>query len=486
MIQRAVSMQMHGLRNSQRSSLRNDSFVTSTGCGKTPSYFNASRVALQKVRSTDDSEPEGNRFLASSTEFIDSLLEKQKKSLKKQEETNESLQLQLEAMRASDAPKLAVSVIEWLVGLNTSLQENEVKRLKELEADRDKFVAEWEEFEQKTENMDPLEIDDLMGQIATGEDASLQATSIVISAFVSATLLSWGSTFFGINVATLLPDPSVPSASDLSTWAMWTLPYVGATAAAGAILGFQWIGNRGTFRFLADDSFFGKLHPTAVLSLSSALAYSQAIAYQGVWLLFFLNLYRGGGNSFSLDPTAADEAAVQQAMGSLIAAPKLMILIAGPAAVVSAAAVEAGYFLIKESINGAVQEVFQNNGTAVLDPENGFRVIKQIESSDAENEKYNVNGITDYKESRIIMGGMMGGSSSPKAPPKVPSLATLEMSAQEFWLTASRVFLASMWMGAETLITGNLWMAAGTGGVGMAVGMAASRQRAREAGLDDD
>ena len=71
-----------------------------------------------------------------------------------------------------------------------------------------------------------------------------------------------------------------------------------------------------------------------MFSLSSALAYSQAIAYQGVWLLFFLNLYRGdGGNNFSLDPSAADEAIVQQAMGSLVAAPKLIALVAGPAAV---------------------------------------------------------------------------------------------------------------------------------------------------------
>jgi hypothetical protein len=470
-------MQIHGLRNSQRSSLRIGSFATSRRCGKNPSYCITRRTTSQKARSTDDSDPEGDGFLASSTEFIDSLLEKQKKNLQKQAETDESLQLQLEAMRASNAPKFAISVIEWLVGLNRSLWENEVKRLKELEADRDKFVAEWKEFEQKTDTMDPLEIDNLMGQVATGEDASLQATSIVISAFVSATLLSWGSTFFGVSVATLLPDPSVPSASDLSTWAMWTLPYVGATAAAGAILGFHWIGNRGTFRFLADDSFFGTLHPTAVLSLSSALAYSQAIAYQGVWLLFFLHLYRGEGTRFSLDPAAADEAVVQQAMGSLVAAPKILILIAGPAAVVSAAAVEAGYFLVKESINGAVQGIFQKgNGIAVLDPENGFQVL----------EKYNVDGIGDHEEKRIIIGGTIGDRSPLKVPPEVPSLAKLEMSTQEFWLTASRVFLASMWMGAETLVTGNLWMAAGTGAVGMAVGMGASRQRAREAGLGDD
>lgn len=491
-MQRALSMQLQGFRNSQRSS-RINSFLTSRRFGKNPSYCNAKRTIVGKVRRTDDSEPEKYKFLdeansslkASATEMIDSLVARQKKNLQKQEETDESLQLQLEAMRAN-APKFAISVMEWLVGLNASLRDNEVKRLKELEEDRDKFVAECEEFEQQIENIDALEVENLMGQVATGEDASLQATSTVISAFVSATLFSWGSTFFGINVATLLPDPFIPSASDLSTWAIWTFPYVGATAAAGAILGFQWIGNRGTFRFLADDSFFEELHPTAVFSLSSALAYSQAIAYQGVWLLFFLNLYRGGGTSFSLDPAAADEAVVQQAMGSLVAAPKVLLLIAGPAAVVSAAAVEASYFLAKESINSAVQEIFQKDGTAVLDPENGFQVLKEIKSSDAVNEKSNVNGISDYEETRIIMGGTIGGSSPVKAPPKIPSLAKLEMSSQEFWLTAGRVFLASVWMGAETLVTGNLWMATATGAVGIAVGVAASRQRARESGLGDD
>jgi hypothetical protein len=492
MLQRAVFMQMHGLSNglkfSQKSSLGSGPFLKSKRCGKPPNYFHSKRFHSYRVRSTDDSEPKNSGLLEKSTAFVDGMIEKQKKTLKQQEEADENLQLQLEAMRAGDAPKFLISILEWLVGITVSLRENEVKRLADLENDRDKFVAEWKDFEEKTDKMDPIEVDDLMERVATGEDASLRATSIVISAFVSATLLSWGSTFFGINVATLLPDPSIPSVSDLSTWAMWTLPYVGATAAAGAILSPQWIGNRGTFRFLAEDSFFGKLHPTAVLSLSSALAYSQAIAYQGVWLLLSLNLYRGEATSnFSLDPAAADEAAVQQAMGSLVAGPKLLILIAGPAAVISAAAIEAGYFLIKESVNSTVQDIFQDDGstTVVIDPEKGFQVLKKIGSTDAENEKYNVNGVTDYEETRIIMGGSFTTPQTltTTTPPKVPSLANLEMSTEEFWLTAGRVFLASTWMGAETLITGNLWMAAATGTVGMAVGMLARRTKAR---LGDD
>jgi hypothetical protein len=219
-----------------------------------------------------------------------------------------------------------------------------------------------------------------------------------------------------------------------------------------------------------------------VFSLSSALAYSQAIAYQGVWLLFFLNLYRGdGGNNFSLDPSAADEAIVQQAMGSLVAAPKLIALVAGPAAVLSAAAVETSYFLAKELVNGVVQDVFQSDdGAAIIDPESGLIVLKEIKNSDEENEKYNVNGITNYEEKTII------GTITIGAPPTVPSLASLEMTPQEYWLTAGRVFLASMWMGAETLLTGNLWMAAATGAVGLAVGIGAKRSRGREAGLGDD
>ncbi len=475
---------MHGLHGGFRTSHRSGSCLKHNPlqkCGNTPRYFTSRRITSHRVHSSNDSDSESG-FIEKSTEFIDGLLEKQKKNLQKQEETNESLQLQLEAMRASDAPKFAVSVIEWLVKLNGSLRENEMVRLKELEADRDKFVAEWKEFEAKTENMDPIELDNLMDTVATGEDASFRATSVVVSAFVSAILFSWGSTFFGVDVANLLPDPSIPTASDLTTWAMWTLPYVGATAAAGAIFGIDWIGNRGTFRFLADDSFFAKLHPTAVFSLSSALAYSQAIAYQGVWLLFFLNLYRGdGGNNFSLDPSAADEAIVQQAMGSLVAAPKLIALVAGPAAVLSAAAVETSYFLAKELVNGVVQDVFQSDdGAAIIDPESGLIVLKEIKNSDEENEKYNVNGITNYEEKTII------GTITIGAPPTVPSLASLEMTPQEYWLTAGRVFLASMWMGAETLLTGNLWMAAATGAVGLAVGIGAKRSRGREAGLGDD
>lgn len=360
MIQRAVRMQLHGLTTSglkipQKSSVRIDPFLTSKHWGNNQSIINVKRLRSHRVYSTNDSEPKESSFLQKSTEFLDGLLEKQKETLKKSEETDENLQLQLEAMRAGDAPSILIKVIQWLINVNASIRESEVRRIKELEEQREKLVAEWTEFEQKTENMDPIELDKIINQVATGEDASIQATSIVLSAFVTATLLSWGSTFFGINVATLLPDPSFPTASDLTTWAIWTLPYVGATAAASAILGHQWIGNRGTFRFLADDSFFANLHPTAVLSLSSALGYSQAVVYQAIWLLFFLKLYRGDTFSF-LDPAAADEAAVQQAMGSLVATPKILVLLAGPAAVVSSAAVEAGYFVLKESINGVVQE----------------------------------------------------------------------------------------------------------------------------------
>ena len=359
MIQRAVRIQtlgVHsGLRITQKSSLRRNDLAGSRKWGKHHSNLNLGRFQSHVVHSKDDSELEGSAFLKKSTEFVDGIIEKQKKTLKQHEETDEQLQLQIEALRAREAPKFAVDFLEWLIKLNISLRETEVKRLKDLEADRNKYVAEWTEFEKSTQNAEPEQVENLMMQVATGEDAAVQATSLVISAFVSASLLSWGSTFFGVNVATLLPDPSLPSLSNLSTWAAWTLPYIGATLAAGAILGPQFISNRGTFRFLAEDAFFSKLHPTAVLSVSSALAYSQAVTYQAVWLLLFLNLFRGDG-TFSLDPAAADEAAVQQAMGSLVAGPKLLGLIAAPAAVVSTAAIEAGYFLLKETINSTVQE----------------------------------------------------------------------------------------------------------------------------------
>jgi hypothetical protein len=409
--------------------------------------------------------------LKKATGIVDSIVERQKKNLQKQEQTSQQLELQLEALRANDAPKFAIKIMEKIVALNASLTETEVKRLQDLEADNIKFTSEWKDFEEKLDNMDPLAIDDLVDQVATGEDASLRATSLVITAFLSATFLTWGSTFFGMNVSAILQEPAIPSVGDLTTWLMWTLPYVGATAAGAAIFGINFIGNRGTSRFLADDSFFGKIHPTTVLSLSSALAYSQAIAYQGVWLLFFLNLYRGEGNTFSLDPAAADQAAIQQAMGSLVAGPKLVGLIAGPVAVVSAAALETAYFTLKEWINQTVQGIFESDGKVIIDPENGFQIIQIRDSTDGDKEE----GRSSFSTTAMV-----------NAPPKLPSLAQLEMSTNEFLLTSARVFLASTWMSAETLVTGNLWMAVATGTVGIAVGMGAKRNAAREAGLADD
>ena len=125
--------------------------------------------------------------------------------------------------------------------------------------------------------------------------------------------------------------------------------------------------------------------------------------------------------------------------------------------------------------------VFQGDAAGDTDEsDTGFRVL---------------SGSTSIEPSLISDEGLEAVTSMiiqiGRRPPKVPSsLKSLEMPAQEFWLTSGRVFLASLWMGAETLVTGNLWMAATTGAVGMAVAMAvamaAKRATAKEAGVGDD
>lgn len=438
-----------------------------------------------KAASGNGKDPDNNDILIKAKEFFDSTVEQQKKLLKEQADNEETILLQLEAMRAQGSPQFLIGIVEWFAGVSKNMREKEEARLKDFEKQEAEFMKSWKDWEQKTDNMEPLDVQDLQQYIATGEDSSERATGIIVSAFFSATLLSWVASWFGINVGTLLQEPAVPTVGDLTTFATWTVPYLGATAAAAAI-STPWIGNRGTFRYPAEDSFFGKLHPTAIFSLATSLGYSQAVVYQGVVLLTFLRMFAGnGGGDYVYDPLVSDEVAVQQAMGSLVSSRGLGALLAVPAAVLSTATLEAGYFLIKENIDNTVKEILSDGKTIVLDPDSGIQVLDiSTISIDAVVE----GNLAQEKAAKPAESSKEASSSKTSvelARPELPSLGEIKMSDEEVWLTVGRVFLASAWLGTETMVTGNLWMAVGTGAAGMGLGMAARRSKARAAARTD-
>lgn len=386
----------------------------------------------------DGEDEDSGSMLEASNAFLEKVIESRRRVVQEHAVREREMKAELESMRAAGSPDWALRIVEWLVKLNTDIYQGEVDRLAKLEADHDRYLSEWEEWERTNNEAGLLTVEDLAEVVVTGQDAPEQATAAILAAFIGAAIVSFVASLFGTEVGVLLPDPTLPTAAEISAWAAWTVPYAGATAVAAAFAG-PWIANRGTFRFaVAEDSFYGALHPTAVLSLAAALAYSQGVIYQGVWLLSFYHLFAGGGVDAVLDPAAADDAVVSQAMGSLVAAPTAPVLrlIAAPAAVAAAAALEAGVWGARVTAANILQEAASNGS----------------EQAAAEGEA--------------------------KEKPQAPSLAAMVMSEQEFWATATRIFASSAWLGAETLAARNLWWAVGTGAVGLAIAMGVARVRA--------
>lgn len=402
-----------------------------------------------RVRAKEDGEEDNSgSMLDASTDFLDSLVDARKRAVREKAQREREMRADLEAMRAAGSPPWALNIVEWLVKFNTDIYEGEVRRLAKLEADQQRYVAEWEAWERTNKEQGPLTVEDFAEVVVTGQDAPEQATAAILAAFIGAAAVSWAASLFGNEVGVIFPDPTLPSAAEASAWAAWTVPYAGATAAAAAFAG-PWVANRGTFRFAAtEDSFYAALHPTAVLSLAAALAYSQGVIYQGVWLLAFYRMFAGGGVDAGLDPAAADDAVVAQAMGSLVASPAAPVLrlIAAPAAVAATAALEAGVWAAR---------VWAAN------------VLQTVASGDAD----------------AAGGGPAAGDA--KERPQAPSLAAIVMSEQEFWATTGRVFASSAWLGAETLATRNLWWAVATGAVGLGIAMGVAQVRAGRGGGDE-
>jgi len=214
-----------------------------------------------------------------------------------------------------------------------------------------------EEERQKKMLQDPWYAQDLVNFAATGETAAVTATGILLQAFVGATVATWvlGSLLFHVEISTLLPGASLPSQQDFVSWSLWSLPYLGATAAAAAIRPLS-VGDQGALRFTVDvtagtgetrrddDAFFATLSPLSLAAIAAGLGYTQAVVYQGIWLQIILKLL-GAPIETSGGVVASDDVeALQRAMGSLIAAPSVAPFLWVPTGVILAAAAEAGWW----------------------------------------------------------------------------------------------------------------------------------------------
>lgn len=372
--------------------------------------------------------------------LIDSLIEKQRRNLQRAREFDAEFKETLRAAELSGSiPKAFIAILQWLQNLSSATVESESASLAKLEIERDELKSSWKNVDALSASQkSPLtgsqsrasaEVDVLEEK----EEQAILATGLVIFSFVFPFAFSYIASLFGIDLSVLIKDGEVPSTEALLTWAAWSAPYIGGTAIAGA-LAPRWIGNRGTIRLLKDnDTFQSQLPLITLASVSIASGYSQVIVHQGVFYLCLLNLLAGGNSSIG-DPVYAEDALMQQSLGSLVAAPTLWKLFSKPAAIVLNSALEAGWWLVS----------------------NLYTSIDDYDPSQPPVAK-------DDESSRMY--GMMT--------PMWRSNQDLEQPM--VWLTGGRIFASSLWLGTETVVTGNLWYPICTGGVGIFVGMLARR-----------
>ena len=430
------------------------------------SATNRKRVVIYAFDKKDgDSSSPPPSFSNKSIEILDALLERQRANVQRQSVKNKEMKDQLDIMKASpNTPQTTISFMQWVTDLCTSIENQETERLRDIEHKRETFLQEvraWEQRDKEAndDNQDQKKNATFIDEIVvTGEEAAYEATAFVVFTFISATAVSWVASWFGINLGSLLPDPEIPTVGQVGNWVAWTTPYAAATVAA-ALISREWIGNRGTFRYLAEDSFFANLHPSAILSLALSSAYAQGVVWQGVYLLAFLRAFGGGGGGGGIASdeyllTMDDGNTLQQSMGTLIAAPSFVLgpLFAAPVAVACAATLEAGFFALKAGSLNIMQDVIS------------------LEREERERQRETKEGGGDERDA-------LGALINQPGPPEMPTLPSVELSEEEFWSTTARVFLASVYMGAETLTTGNLWYAIATGAVGLCLGLGVNKSR---------
>lgn len=313
---------------------------------------------LRATNGGESDDPDELNYLFKGT--INDLIEKQRSVI--QDAQNELENFDRFVAQAQDSPQPLLNFLGWLRSISESSIERETERLAKLESTRANLEQDLtqmakEEERQKKMLQDPWYAQDLVNFAATGETAAVTATGILLQAFVGATVATWvlGSFLFHVEISTLLPGASLPSQQDFVSWSLWSLPYLGATAAAAAIRPLS-VGDQGALRFTVDvtagtgetrrddDAFFATLSPLSLAAIAAGLGYTQAVVYQGIWLQIILKLL-GAPIETSGGVVASDDVeALQRAMGSLIAAPSVAPFLWVPTGVILAAAAEAGWW----------------------------------------------------------------------------------------------------------------------------------------------
>ncbi|PRW56837.1 Pentapeptide repeat family [Chlorella sorokiniana] len=256
-------------------------------------------------------------------------------------------------------------------------------------------------------------------------------STAVTSSVISAWLVGWIGSWWGVNAYHLLQLPeewgSVQAA--LPAWVAWTAPYLGATLGAYYVAPNLF---KTAVRPITSDQqrFFQRIPLAGCAGAALAVAFCQCLIYQGLWQEAFSGWLGGSRDPFEIIDADLMADSLQSSMGTLVGSPKLPFFLVVPGAAVMTGLLEAGYYWSAMAL--------RNTQVIVLDGEQ----------------------LLDNQWQSGPFGKIEPGA----------------LSAEELPLVALRIALSGSYLTLEALLTGTLWTSVGTSAVGILAAMLLLRQ----------
>jgi hypothetical protein len=322
------------------------------------------------------------------------------------------------------------------------------------------------------ESEDPFSSEDI--------NFGLFSISYTISTYLTSFLvLGIGSLVTGVDTGKYLILPPIDYTTTTSnewllssglTWAAWTLPYLGATLALGAIAP-SLLTNKSLLRTIDPSSrLLSDSTALSLLFVSLTAAFTQTLAYQGLWYQSFLPTQRDQirdlleESSPMMSDTVGGFLGLHSSGGGL----QLSSLLAIPTAILLTGLLEGGWFYFATLLRDADFEIKLNDFEISKSSSGGItNMIRSDSSSDNSNSGDRKKDVVEEQWDRQIQEVFFQPT---------------RMSGEELLLSAVRVGVVGAYLAAETAVTHNLYMAMGTSAVGVLSGLLLLKQR----GSDND
>jgi len=303
----------------------------------------------------------------------------------------------------------------------------------------------------------------------------LFSISYTISTYLTSFLvLGIGSLVTGVDTGKYLILPPIDYTTTTNndwllssglTWAAWTLPYLGATLALGAIAP-SFLTNKSLLRTINPSRrLLSDSAPLSLLFVSLTAAFTQTLAYQGLWYQSFLPTQRDQIRDLLEDssPMMSDTLGGFLGLQSIGGGMQLSSLMAIPTAIVLTGLLEGGWFYFATLLRDADFEIKLNDFEISKSSSSGITSMSSSDSSSGDRKKDVAEEQWDKQIKEVFF-------------------QPTRMSDEELLLSAVRVGVAGAYLAAETAVTHNLYMTMGTSAVGLLSGLLVLKQR----GSDND